>query len=80
MKYRLNEGQGHAVYRIGVSDNGVVDGISQEEMKETMTVLFYMAVRNLDAKIEVQKVKMGINEDSFFAEMTIDRNILQDMK
>lgn len=28
MRYRLNEGYGRAIYRIGVEDNGVVSGIT----------------------------------------------------
>lgn len=43
MIFRLNEGFGHALYRIGVEDNGVVKGISTDEMQETLSVLFYMA-------------------------------------
>jgi len=79
MRFRLNEGYGHAVYRIGVEDNGIVLGISHEEMLETLSVLFYMA-RNQNAKISVEKVRMGFQPDSFFAEISISRNILQDMK
>jgi GTPase len=43
MIFRLNEGFGHATYRIGVEDSGVVLGISQAEIYETLSVLFYMA-------------------------------------
>ena len=56
MIFRLNEGFGRAVYRLGVEDNGVCSGISSSEMKETLSVLFYMA-RNQDAEIEVEKVR-----------------------
>ena len=79
MRFRLNEGYGHAVYRVGVEDNGIVLGISHEEMLETLSVLFYMA-RNQNAKISVEKVRMGFSPDSSFAEISISRNILQDMK
>lgn len=43
MRFRLNEGYGRAIYRIGVEDNGVVLGISLAEIKETLSFLFYMA-------------------------------------
>jgi GTPase len=43
MIFRLNEGFGRALYRLGVEDNGVCSGISSTEMKETLSVLFYMA-------------------------------------
>jgi len=59
MIWRLNEGFGHAVYRVGGEDNGVVLGISEQEMKETLSILFYMA-RNQNAKIVVEKVRRGI--------------------
>ena len=79
MIWRLNEGFGHAIYRVGVEDNGVVQGISEKEMSHTLAVLFYMA-RNQDAKIIVENVKRGITDDSFFAEIGIHRNILEGMK
>ena len=43
MIFRLNEGFGRAMYRLGVEDNGVCAGITVDEMKETLSVLFYMA-------------------------------------
>jgi GTPase len=79
MRFRLNEGHGHAMYKIGVADCGEVLGIKFEQMKETLSILFYMA-RNQDAKIEVQKVRRGTEENGFFTELTLDRNILRDMK
>jgi GTPase len=36
MIFRLNEGFGKAIYRVGVQDSGVVEGIPEEEMKETL--------------------------------------------
>ena len=56
MIFRLNEGFGRALYRLGVEDNGVCAGISSAEMKETLSVLFYMA-RNQNAEIEVEQVR-----------------------
>lgn len=79
MIWRLNEGFGHAVYRIGVEDNGVVLGIQSQEMHETLAILFYMA-RNQNAKIIVENVKRGIQPSSYFAEIGIVRNILEGMK
>ena len=58
MIFRLNEGFGHAIYKIGVEDNGLVLGICHEEMKQTLSVLFYMA-RNLNGNIVVEAVKRG---------------------
>ena len=58
MIFRLNEGFGHAVYKVGVEDNGVVLGISHDAMLQTLSVLFYMA-RNLNGNIVVEKVRRG---------------------
>ena len=33
MTYRINEGFGNAIYKIGVEDNGVVLGITEPEIK-----------------------------------------------
>ena len=79
MRFRLNEGNGHAMYKIGVTDYGEVLGIKMDQMKETLSILFYMA-RNQDAKIEVLRVLRGTNSDCYFCELTLDRNILRDMK
>mmetsp|Transcript_39178 Transcript_39178/g.59779 ORF Transcript_39178/g.59779 Transcript_39178/m.59779 type:complete len:80 (+) Transcript_39178:767-1006(+) len=78
MIYRLNEGFGRAVYRVGVEDNGVVQGISPKEMEQTLSVLFYMA-RNQNAKIVVDSVREGIYSGRFMAEISINRNITENM-
>ena len=36
--------------------------------------------RNLNATILVTNVRRGVKEDSFFAEISINRNILEDVK
>ena len=45
MKWRLQEGHGEAIYKIGVEDNGVCAGLSENEMKSTMETLKTMAER-----------------------------------
>lgn len=39
LKWRLQEGLGEAVYEIGVSDNGFLFGLSDEELKKSMETL-----------------------------------------
>ena len=46
---------------------------------EQLSILFYMA-RNQNATIVVTSVKKGIYSESYFAEISINRNILEDMK
>lgn len=79
MIFRLNEGFGRALYRIGVEDSGVVLGITPAEMQETLSVLFYMA-RNQNAKIMVENVRLGVQPGAYMAEISINRNILENMK
>ncbi|XP_073527719.1 GTP-binding protein 2 isoform X2 [Phyllobates terribilis] len=43
MKWRLQEGRGEAVYQIGVEDNGLLVGLSEEEMRASLHTLHRMA-------------------------------------
>lgn len=42
LKWRLAEGSGQAMYEIGVSDKGVLVGLNEEEMDESMKSLKIM--------------------------------------
>uniref|UniRef100_UPI00398EEC39 GTP-binding protein 2b isoform X2 n=1 Tax=Pristiophorus japonicus TaxID=55135 RepID=UPI00398EEC39 len=43
MKWRLQEGRGEAVYQIGVEDNGLLVGLSEEELRASLKTLRRMA-------------------------------------
>ena len=43
MKWRLREGQGEAIYEIGVSDSGFMTGLSDEDMDDSICTLKKMA-------------------------------------
>ena len=45
MKWRLQEGQGEAFYEIGVEDNGIFAGLTDEEMAASLETLDRMAKR-----------------------------------
>ena len=45
MKWRLREGQGEAIYEIGVADNGLLRGLNDVEMDDSITTLKRMADR-----------------------------------
>ena len=45
MKWRLREGQGEAIYAIGVADNGLLHGLSDTEMDDSIATLKKMADR-----------------------------------
>ena len=43
MKWRLREGQGEAIYEIGVEDNGLLVGLTEEEMEASLKTVQRMA-------------------------------------
>ncbi|EDO25862.1 predicted protein, partial [Nematostella vectensis] len=43
MKWRLQEGQGEAIYGIGVEDNGGLVGLPEKELKSSLATLNTMA-------------------------------------
>ncbi|XP_020337378.1 GTP-binding protein 2 [Oncorhynchus kisutch] len=43
MKWRLQEGRGEAVYQIGVDDNGMLVGLSEEDLRSSLKTLGRMA-------------------------------------
>ncbi len=43
MKWRLREGQGEAIYEIGVSDSGILTGLNQQDMDHSLKTLKRMA-------------------------------------
>ena len=45
MKWRLREGDGEAVYEVGVEDNGVMSGLLRDELDSSLNTLQYMASR-----------------------------------
>lgn len=45
MKWRLKEGQGEAIYEIGVSDSGIMAGLNDEDMADSISTLKKMADR-----------------------------------
>ena len=43
LKWRLQEGQGEAIYEIGVEDNGILTGLTREELNMSLETLQSMA-------------------------------------
>ncbi|XP_063231438.1 GTP-binding protein 2 [Bacillus rossius redtenbacheri] len=62
MKWRLREGQGEAIYAIGVEDNGVLAGLSDYEMTASMQTLQQMAFK-LGATITVLRERVVNGEN-----------------
>ena len=53
LKWRLQEGGGEAVYQIGVEDNGMLVGLSQEDMKASLHTLQRMAEKYVPVVVPV---------------------------
>ena len=52
MKWRLREGNGEAIYEMGVEDNGIMTGLTEEDMDSSLDTLQEMA-RRLGATVQV---------------------------
>ncbi|KAK7901858.1 hypothetical protein WMY93_018627 [Mugilogobius chulae] len=62
MKWRLQEGKGEAVYQIGVEDNGMLVGLTEEDMRASLKTLHLMA-QKVGADITVLR-QSEVDEDS----------------
>jgi GTPase len=58
MKFRLLEGQGEAIYEIGIEDNGYPKGISEDELQGTIATIKKMATE-LNADVTVLRERDG---------------------
>ena len=56
--YRLIEGNSKAIYMLGIKDNGIVWGMTQEEMQKTLDTLRKMT-ESINAKIKSIRVYQG---------------------
>lgn len=73
MKWRVQEGLGHAIYRIGIMDNGTVLGLCDEDLKETLEILNLVA-QPLQFHVKIQDVFQGLNKDLKCATLFIGKN------
>lgn len=63
MKWRLREGQGEAIYEIGVGDDGYLHGLTGHEMNASLDTLETMATR-LGASVTVLRQRYNfLNHD-----------------
>ena len=46
MKWRLEEGDGEAIYEIGVEDSGLLTGLTDSELNASLNTLTQMAERS----------------------------------
>ncbi|XP_056291868.1 GTP-binding protein 2-like [Pseudoliparis swirei] len=62
MKWRLQEGRGEAVYQIGVEDNGMLAGLSEEDLRTSLNTLHKLAEK-VGAEITVLRER-EVDDDS----------------
>lgn len=72
MLFRLFEGNGDAIYIIGVTDDGAPQGIAQQQMEESLQILYTMA-EQAGAKARVLRTRSGEMEGSVITELLIRR-------
>jgi GTPase len=70
LQWRLNEGSDEAYYHIGVEDDGNPLGLSEEDMRESLKTLQYMAEK-ADCDMVVSQLFAG--EQGFTAEVIMRR-------
>jgi elongation factor 1-alpha len=51
MNFRINEGNGEAIYVIGINDNGKVIGLTDKQINDTILTLRYMT-NKINSKIK----------------------------
>ena len=68
MKFRLQEGQGEAIYEIGVEDNGYPKGISEKELQDSIDTIKRMA-EQLNADVTLLRERDG--DDGKVAEVLV---------
>lgn len=56
LQYRLNEGDGEALYQIGVADDGTPYGIPEDKLEASIATLQRMA-KKINAEVQVLKIK-----------------------
>ncbi|OTF76747.1 hypothetical protein BLA29_002797 [Euroglyphus maynei] len=57
MKWRLEEGDGEAIYEIGVEDNGGLKGLTEDEISSSLQTLHRMA-NKIHASVSITQEKL----------------------
>jgi GTPase len=72
LNYRLEEGNGECFYEIGIMDNGIVKGISKNELEESLLNLKELSKKLNVSIIRISETKLADNK--MIAEVLIRRN------
>ncbi len=77
MKYRLFQGNGKAIYILGVSDNGDLEGIEEDELEESI-LFIEKACLSINASIYKKRIYKGNN--GFIGTLRIEINDKKDLE
>lgn len=77
MKWRLREGQGEAIYEIGVEDSGILTGLSEQEMNASLQTLRQMAFK-LGATTTVLRERTVDNDNGYRISEVLVRKVPDD--
>ena len=76
MKWRINEGNGEALYYIGVNDNGTIYGLDHKEFCDTMKNLSIISKKINSNIVDVQKIYVTEdNKEKLYAIVKIKSNL-----
>jgi len=65
MKFRVNEGDGEAIYHIGVEDNGDISGVNDEQYRESLKNLQQICDRNNFCLTQISSKKINKTHTSY---------------
>lgn len=70
MKYRLQEGNGEAIYEIGVEDNGNPLGLCKDDMKESLSKFFFYYILSINKLLEtIYQMSSNLKADAVILSM-----------
>lgn len=69
--YRLEEGQGKAIYMIGIKDDGTVEGIHLDKLYNSITFLYKM-IKIINANIKKIRVYKGSQPEKYMCVARIE--------
>ncbi len=76
LNYRLNEGDGEAIYEIGVTDDGNPIGITKEQTKKSLEILENIAQR---VQAEISVIRTSPAEHGYITEVLIRRRPMTEL-
>lgn len=73
MQWRIEEGEGCAIYRLGVRNNGVQQGIGGKELEKSFNTLRQLC-KKIGAKMKVVSKSSGKEEGTYVFEVMIKQH------